>query len=78
MAKIKAKRMKLYEYQDPNTLIDSQYGSITYLNWLRKEKTRIEYDSSRRAEVVEYKGNFCLMVNASTGCSCDFCLDDEK
>jgi hypothetical protein len=44
--------LQLYRYNDPTAIIDTQYGTITYLRWLEKEKERIEKDSTRTAEIV--------------------------
>jgi len=34
--------IQLYLFHKPDRIIDTQYGSIPYLDWLRKEKERIE------------------------------------
>jgi hypothetical protein len=46
----------LYRYNDPSVMIDTQYGVVTYLKWLEKEKERIEKDPTRTAEIVTAKG----------------------
>ena len=55
---------QLYLFNEPDVMIDTQYGNIPYLHWLEKEKKRIEKDPTRIAEIVTAKnGEVALFAN---------------
>lgn len=56
---------QLYVWGSPTEMIDSQYGKISYKDWLHKEADRINADPARKAEVKARKhdGKMCLLVN---------------
>jgi len=43
--------VQLTHYKHSNLSISSMYGDVTYIEWLNKEKKRIESNSSRKAEI---------------------------
>ncbi len=66
-------KVLLYDFGISVNQIKTQYGNITYLEWLQREKERIEVDKDRRTEII-YKGETCcLKVNAAPDCTCDLC-----
>ena len=65
--------IKLYDFNISEDLIETQYGEITYLQWLNKEKERIERGSGRMAEVVIHGVSSSLFVNPPKDCNCDEC-----
>lgn len=60
---IKMKIIQLYHWGLRNEKIDTQYGEITYYEWLEKEKERITKDKSRFAEIREHGKKYALFVN---------------
>ncbi len=67
-------KILLYDFNYSINPIDTQYGNITHLEWLQKEKERIERDKSRRAEIIHRGATCCLKVNAVPGCGCKLCM----
>ena len=65
----------LYVQRNPDERIDTQYGNLTYLDWLKNEKERIEKDPTRTAE-ISTEGWFTvgLRVNEVPGCKCEACV----
>lgn len=63
----------LYDYVMNGHVINTQYGVITYLDWLMKEKERIEKNPERQAKIVGKAFSSCLMVNEVNGCQCEDC-----
>ena len=57
--------IQLYRPSPPGEIIDSQYGMIPVLEWLHREKERIEKADGRVAEIVHFPhANKCwLLVN---------------
>ena len=55
--------IQLYEYSKRNERFKTQYGNITYLDWLHREKERIERSPGRKAEIREYKKRVGLFVD---------------
>ncbi len=45
----------------PTTLLDSQYGSITYGDWCEREAKRIS-SSSRKAKVLRQGNMVCVAL----------------
>ncbi len=70
-------KILLYGYQGNETMIDTQYGKILHINWLGKEKERIEKNPIRIAEIVtkiNRKNPYsALFVNETEGCNCEIC-----
>jgi len=65
--KIKKNGMVLTEllmYNDPDILIETQYGNLPYIRWLEKEKERIDADPTRVTEIIFAKdGEVALFAN---------------
>lgn len=60
--------VQLYNYERKDMLIDTQYGTITYLQWLRKEKERIELGIAREVKIHSLRnGKVALYANDVTG-----------
>ena len=55
--------IEIYKFNDGETLLDSQYGKISYVPWLMLEATRINKDPSRTAAIVNRGKRFALFVN---------------
>lgn len=58
--------MKLTQYtlfRDEESFIDSQWGTLTYIQWLEKEKERIERNRDRTAEIRREGINVALFVD---------------
>lgn len=55
--------MELYEWRPKAHIMDTQYGTINYLDWVNKEKQRIEKDPDRVANVLTSSGRCTLEVN---------------
>ena len=59
--------IQLYEYSRGNERFRTQYGNIAYLDWLHREKERIELASGRKAEIREYRKKVGLFVDNVSG-----------
>jgi len=57
------KMIQLTIIDDPNKIIDTQYGSIHFSEWLGQEKTRIEVDPERRAQIRISRKGIALFAN---------------
>ena len=55
--------IQLYRPSPPGEIIDSQYGMIPVLEWLHREKERIEKAAGRKAEIVFLDNKYSLSVN---------------
>lgn len=51
----------LYDWSRFDEVMDTQYGRITVEEWLRREKDRIESDSSRKA-VIQKSGYLISLI----------------
>ena len=64
---MKNEMVQLTEYCDPCERIQSQHGTITWKNYLQKEKERIEKTPGRVVEIRHGKGSagakYALFVN---------------
>ena len=65
--------IKLYGNAPNSNIINTQYGDISYLDWLSKEKNRIEKDPKREAQIRNIGNSCSLYVNEVKGCSCEAC-----
>jgi len=62
------KLMEQTEPSDPMERIETQWGMISIIDWLYKEKFRIELDETRIAEIVEDRRAYVsLWVNCVAG-----------
>ena len=52
--------MELYEWRPKTHIMDTQYGMINYLDWVNKEKQRIEKDPGRVANIKTF-GEICTL-----------------
>ena len=59
----RADLMPLYEWSKKTNKIQSQYGHITYEEWINREYARISSDPKRTAAVVTYGPSVTLYVN---------------
>jgi hypothetical protein len=55
--------IQLYVFDERGNRNYTQYGRISHLSWLKKEKKRIESKPNRQAMIVERKGLYALYVN---------------
>jgi len=58
------KMTQLTIFDDPNKMIKTQYGSIPFAEWLGKEKTRIEVDPERKAQIIISRIGIALFANS--------------
>ena len=69
--------IELYGYQFNDQMIRTQYGEISHLEWLQKEKVRIEKDPYRKANIITRKEvlglTSALFVNEMPDCGCPVC-----
>ena len=70
--------IELYKPNLDDKIINAQYGDIPYLEWLMKEKERIEKDPKRKAEIFFKKNKSSLFVNEVEYCTCQKCLRKRK
>lgn len=61
MKQIKMTQLTIFD--DRTKIIDTQYGSIRFAEWLGKEKIRIEKDPGRHARLVVRSKRIALFVN---------------
>jgi len=66
-------KILLYDYAPNNKWIETRNGLIHYLEWLTKEKKRIEKGPERKAEIDNRGSASALHVNEVKGCTCMFC-----
>ena len=59
----KKKMVEIFEPTRIDEMIDSQYGNIEWLTYLKKEKQRIERNPKRTAVIVLDKGFATLKVD---------------
>ena len=55
--------IQLYNWSPGHEVIQSQYGTMPYLEWLRREKARIERAPGRVAKIITSGGRCALFVN---------------
>ena len=52
-------RKNITVWETPNTMLQSQYGNVTYLDWCEKEVVRTRANG-RQAVIVKMKGMIAL------------------
>lgn len=50
--------IQLTVFEHPGVMLHSQFGFVTFLEWCRKEKARINAGGGMRAEVIFGDGQF--------------------
>ena len=55
--------IQLYNWSPKHEMLTSQYGTIHCLEWMRREKARIERTPGRVAEIMESGSRCALFVN---------------
>ena len=70
--------IRLYGPSLANGYIETQYGLITFCDWMNKEKERIEKNRERKAEIIIKGFTVSLWVNEVKGCKCTDCVNDER
>lgn len=59
---IKASEKEVTRWGHASRLLETQYGTITYLEWCRRERDRIgKPGKGQRILVVKMQGEFCCL-----------------
>ncbi|MDP3800046.1 MAG: hypothetical protein Q8Q90_01345 [bacterium] len=58
-----SKIVRLYKWSRVDEVLDTQYGTITVNDWLKRERDRILSDSSRKAMIVRNGFYATLFIN---------------
>jgi len=57
------KMVKMTNFENPNRIIDTQYGCVPFAEWVAKEMVRIQGGPDRKAEIRTSIKGIALYVN---------------
>lgn len=55
--------VEFYKFSSPSEKIQTQYGVLSIIEWLREEQKRISLKKGRTAKIVKDNGKVALFVN---------------